>query len=267
MINMLKMQIDTCMEQLKTCLEERVMEECKLFINNKRESRHNSTLVRQLHKLEWLCHKNKIQGGHTNYQVKEDGHSNIREEGGEKHQKWVINISGTPLTEVQEKLLAHGPNHAVVPKYPPTIEVITLIEKTCQNMVKGEAEELRGDIKVILRKIQPPKSNISLEEQKVMDEPRKDDTRVILTADKGVSLVVMNKEEYVKKAEELLLTDTYRTISNDPTNKYKTELIILLKTIKAEGGSVKQFIKGSTQQGQGYPNFMGSLKCTKRQYS
>ena len=48
--------------------------------------------------------------------------------------------------------------------------------------------------------------------------------------------MVMNKEEYVKKAEELLLTDTYRTISNDPTNKYKTKFIKLLKTIKAEGG-------------------------------
>ena len=143
MINMLKMQIDTCMEQLKTYLEERVIEECKLFINSKRESRHNSTLVRQLHKFERLCHKNKIQGGHSNYWEKQDGHSNIREEGGEKHQKWVINISDTPLTEAQEKLLAHGPNYAVVPKHPPTIEVITSIEKTCQNMVKGEAEELK----------------------------------------------------------------------------------------------------------------------------
>ena len=51
-INMLKMQIDTCKEQLKTCLEERVMEEGKLFINNKKESRHNCTLVRQLHEFE-----------------------------------------------------------------------------------------------------------------------------------------------------------------------------------------------------------------------
>ena len=262
------MQIDTCMEQLKTCLDERAMEECKLFINNKRESRHNSRLVRQLHKFEQLCHKNKIQGGHSNYWQKQDSHSNIREEGegGEKHQKWVINTSDTPLTEMQEKLLAHGPDYAVVPKHPPTIEVIASIEKTCQNMVKGEAEELRGEVKAILRKIQPPKSNISLEEQKAMDELRNDNTRVILAVDKGVSLVVMNKEEYIKKAKELLLTDTYRTISNDSTIKYKTKLIKLLKTIKAEGGSVMQFTKGSTQQGQGYPNFMGSLKCTKREY-
>ena len=132
-------------------------------------------------------------------------------------------------------------------------------------MVKGEVEELRGEVKAILRKIQPPKSNISLEEQKAVSELRSDNTRVILTADKGVSLVVMNKEEYVKKAEELLLTDTYRTISNDSTNKYKTKLINLLKTFKAEGGSVMQFTKGFTQQGQGHPNFMGFLKFTKRE--
>ena len=45
---------------------------------------------------------------------------------------------------MQEKLLAHGPNYAVVPKHPPIIEVITLVEKTCQKMVKGEAEEMWG---------------------------------------------------------------------------------------------------------------------------
>ena len=198
---------------------------------------------------------------------KQDGHSNIREEGGEKHQKWVINISDTPLTEMQEKLLAHGPNlpnYAVVPKHPPTIEVITLIEKTCQNMVKGEAEELRGEVKAILRKIQPPKSNISLEEQKAIDELRKDDTKVILTVDKGVSLVVMNKEEYIKKAEELLLTDTYRTISNDPTNKYKTKLIKLLKTIKAEGGISEAVYKRLYPMGTGVPKFYGLPKVHKQ---
>ena len=117
-----------------------------------------------------------------------------------------------------------------------------------------------------LEKMNPPKSNISLEEQKAIDELRKDNNRIILTADKGVSLVVMKKEEYIKKAEELLLTDTYKTISIDPTNKHKTKFIKLLKTIKAEGESMKQFTKGSTQQGQGFPNFMGSLKCTRKAY-
>ena len=65
---------------------------------------------------------------------------------------------------------------------------------------------------------------------------KKDNTRIILTADKGVSLVVMNNEDYIKKDEELLNEPTYRTISSDPTTKYKNKLINLLKTIKTEGG-------------------------------
>ena len=61
---------------------------------------------------------------------------------------------------------------------------------------------------------------------------RRDVTRIVLTADKGVALVVMNKEDYEKKAEELLNQTTYKNITNDPTNRYKNKLIDLPKTIK-----------------------------------
>ena len=69
-----------------------------------------------------------------------------------------------------------------------------------------------------------------------MEELKKDKTRMILTADKGVSIVVLNKEEYIKKADELLSESSYKNISTDPTNKYKNKLITLLKKIKTEGG-------------------------------
>ena len=45
--------------------------------------------------------------------------------------------------------------------------------------------------------------------------------RVILTADKGVAMVLMDREEYVTKAQELLAQPTYRLIPRDPTNKIK----------------------------------------------
>ena len=59
---------------------------------------------------------------------------------------------------------------------------------------------------------------------------------MILTTDKGVSIVVMDKEEYTRKAEELLSQPSYKNIPTDPTNKYKNKLITLLKKIKTEGG-------------------------------
>ena len=81
-----------------------------------------------------------------------------------------------------------------------------------------------------------PQSNITIEEHKAVAELRKDNNRMTLTAEKGVSLVVMNKEDYVKRAEELLNQPTYRTIPSDPTTKYQNKPVNLLKTTKAVGG-------------------------------
>ena len=63
-------------------------------------------------------------------------------------------------------------------------------------------------MKATIKKIQPSKYNLTREEQKALEELKKDKNRMILTADKGVSLVVIDKEEYIRKAEELLRQPT-----------------------------------------------------------
>ena len=79
----------------------------------------------------------------------------------ESIKKWVRNISKTPLTQAQEKLLAHGPNFVDVPKEPPTTEYIAAIEKACLRLPSGKAEELRGEVKAILKKETKNKPNIT----------------------------------------------------------------------------------------------------------
>ena len=39
---------------------------------------------------------------------------------------------------------------------PPIIECVTAIEEVCQKLERGEAEELRGEVKAILKKAHPP---------------------------------------------------------------------------------------------------------------
>ena len=118
--------------------------------------------------------------------------------------RWVLNLSSYPWTKAQEKLLPHGPNLAITPRCPHIGGYMVVIEQTCQNLTQGEADELTAEVKAVLKKIQPPRPNISTDEQRTLKELKKDNNRVILTADKGVCLVVMDKEEYIKKAEELL---------------------------------------------------------------
>ena len=69
---------------------------------------------------------------------------------------WVRNISSTPLTEAQLRVLSHGPNFAVVPRCPPVGEYIASIEQACSQLKQGEVEELRGEIKAILKKDKIP---------------------------------------------------------------------------------------------------------------
>ena len=105
-----------------------------------------------------------------------------------------------------------------------------------QQLDQGKAEELRGEIKAILKNIRPPRPNISKKEEKAIQELRKDQSKIVLTADKGVAMVVLEKDDYIRKSEDLLKKNTYRELAADPTNKYKNKLISLLKTIKSQGG-------------------------------
>ena len=77
-------------------------------------------------------------------------------EEGEGEENWVRTLSKTPLTQAQEKLLLHGPNFVIVSQEPPTSEYIVAIEKACLKLPPGKAEELRGEIKAILKRKQIP---------------------------------------------------------------------------------------------------------------
>ena len=101
------------------------------------------------------------------------------------------------------------------------------------------------------------------EEAKAIQELKRDKERVILTANKGVSMVVMDKEEYIKKSEEPLHQPTYKELPSDPTTKHKNMLISILKTIKSEGGIDNTTYKRLYSTGAGSPKYYGLPKTHK----
>ena len=74
-------------------------------------------------------------------------------------------------------------------------------------------------------------------------ELKKDRDRIVLTADKGVAMVVMDRQDYINKAKHLLNQNTYKTITKDPTNTIKNKLINILKTIKTKSGVRHQHLQ------------------------
>ena len=66
---------------------------------------------------------------------------------------------------------------------------------------------------------------------------------MVLTADKGVAMVIMDKEDYTNKAHTLLQdTNTYKVLKKDPNSNLINKLITLLKDIKqTEGLSTNKY--------------------------
>ena len=85
-----------------------------------------------------------------------------KQETPEETRKWVINLSDQPLTEKQEKLLDQGPKFVIKPKRPPVEEYITAIEKVCTKLEQGPAEELRVEVKKVLKKHKMPINHLPI---------------------------------------------------------------------------------------------------------
>ena len=132
---------------------------------------------------------------------------------------------------------------------------IAVIEQACTKLEEGKVEEFRVQVKAAIPKIQKPKPNITREERTALTKLKKDPSRMVVTANKGVVLVVINTEDYKKKAKELLNQNTYRAITSDPTIRLKNMLINLLKSIKAKGGIKEELYKRLQPTGAGSPKF------------
>ena len=114
-LELLMIKRDTCSEKLKEILlkkdDQNSIEECNNLIKRVIECRHTRVMRRPKAKFEALV------------QWKQGGHSNKGQVGSpssymnwvmedittEDTKKWVRNLSSTPLTEDQERLLAQGP--------------------------------------------------------------------------------------------------------------------------------------------------------------
>ena len=116
----------------------------------------------------------------------------------------------------------------------------------CPKLKEDDTMELRAHINSLLRRTKAPKSNLTKQEKIRLSQLRKDKDRVILTANKGVAMVIMDKEEYNSNAQELLATPAYKSLPRDPANRIKAQLITKLRRIKKDNnldeGTYKSYV-------------------------
>ena len=68
----------------------------------------------------------------------------------------------------------------------------------------------------------PLKPNLTKAQNLAIRELKKNRDHIVLTADKGVAMVIMDRQDYICMANNLLSQNTYRSIPWHPTNTIKT---------------------------------------------
>ena len=86
---------------------------------------------------------------------------------------------------------------------------------------------------------------------------------IVLTADKGMAMVIMDRQDYISKANNLLSQNTYMSIPWDPTNTIKNKLINMLKRVKSQTGLNNQTYKAMYPTGCVPSKFYGLPKIHK----
>ena len=76
-------------------------------------------------------------------------------------------------------------------------------------------------------------------------------------------MVVMDREEYNNKAQELLNSPAYRSLPRDPTNKIKAQLITKLRKIKKDSNLDEGMYRVMYPTGCVLPKFYGLPKIHK----
>ena len=84
---------------------------------------------------------------------------------------------------------------------------------------------------------------------------KKDSNIVILEADKGNATVVMDKEEYENKVQDILGKQPFRKLSRDPTKSYEKRVNNELKQLNKEGHISQQTLSAlRLQAGESRPS-------------
>ena len=136
------------------------------------------------------------------------------------------NCSDRLLSDPELSVLKKGVNFSVTPNRMPVVEFISATESACRNLHISDANELKAKIvKVLCKHGRISDRNVSKEQSKAINDLKEDENIQIVHGDKGCVAVVLNKEDYTKKCQDLLNdSKTYTKLKKDPSAKYKNEL-------------------------------------------
>jgi hypothetical protein len=149
---------------------------------------------------------------------------------------WVRNFSNRDLDQNELSVLQKGLNFAVTPKVIPKLEIASCIEANISKIPEKDRMAVRSEVCNILKSARIPRRNVTREELSAIQRLKKDSNIVIMKADKGNCVVVLNKSDYDTKMSDLLSDpDTYKKLKKDPSKLTERRMNAKLLLLKRNG--------------------------------
>ena len=181
----------------------------------------------------------------------------------------VINQSDVQLTKSQLEVLSKGLKFAVKPKSLNIIDIMTNAESsicTEPSIPKLTKQLAVSEISTFIKQWKKPKNknnnNIRHDEQKALRELKTMENIIIVQADKGRKIVLMNKNEYIKKIEEKLNDKTIYEEVKDPTRIIKNKINELTNKL-FKNNKINQYTKHELTSIDDIPYIKGQPKIHK----
>ena len=222
-----KYQFDQLSSSLTSRLPSNVLDRVLGFADHIRHSEFAWSRARQVNKYENLYAK-KVLSENCSDAFRSDIDKS----------RWVVNLSSKKLTDIQHATLEKGLNYAITPKSPPATPYIVATEQVIDRsrVTKDKADAIRSKVTQILQRKTKPQSNLSRQEWLGLQDIKKDQSIMVLAADKGRATVLLDRADYVNKANTLLQdSNTYSQLKKDSTDKIKRKVIETLSQIRNSG--------------------------------
>ena len=107
-----------------------------------------------------------------------------------------MNLSSKELSALEQSGLEKGLEFAIAPRKIPTAEIVAAVEESISQLNNDRRHLVRAEVSSILRRAKPPPKNIQKDAFNVLIALKKDPDRLVLSADKGNCVVVMDKQQY-----------------------------------------------------------------------
>ncbi|KAM7304973.1 uncharacterized protein ISCGN_014873 [Ixodes scapularis] len=146
--------------------------------------------------------------------------------------RFVTNLSSRQLTPCEVSVLAKGHGFNMTTTKPPLPKMVANIEDGILHLDPSARDRVRQKVIGIPSKLpRRQQPNLPREEIAALRELRGDTNIVILPADKGNSTVVLDRDAYEKKIQDLLDSSAYEKLRKDPTSQVQTKLNNILSEI------------------------------------